>query len=347
MYFRLDDLRVVEPLSWLLSCGRRGAPTWPTDTTSWIVLVDYVEANGLGSVFARQLTKRGPQPPAELQRRLEQLDRDMSATARVSLEQARLVGDMLRVAQVPFYWLKGVAWGDSLYRNLGTRPMRDLDFLVPERFLQPACEVLEALGYRTDALAGLAGHHLPRFTHSSGTKIDVHHRIVPQRIYGFPVQDPRVPWSPSNGIVGEDSNSLNTLFHLAHMVVHVFHHSFYNLRLMHLFDIRLALGTWGTPASDVVEVASRSIPRRVALDVLGLCDELFDLGGDFRHYAGRRSSGGLIRNGSMPLGYPVTRVPRLAVLPAIMKAEFERGFFVLRRAPGRFGRPPAKLHPPS
>jgi hypothetical protein len=347
MYFRLQDLSVVEPVRWLLSSGERGAPDWPVGGSGWTDLLDYVEANGLSSAFAHKLWQSGPPPPTTAQQRLESLEAKMSTERRLAVDHASEVAEVLERKGIPVYWLKGIAWGESLYGPEAIRPMRDLDLLVPATQLEGTSHELELLGYHPDPLAGPAGQHLPRFVHPSGTKIDVHHRIVPTTIYGFPVNDPKVPWSASNGVVRGDPDRADALFHLAHMVIHVFHHSFYNLRLMHLYDLRLAFAKWKIPPADVVEELSDLMPPRVALDIFGLCDELFDLGGMFRTHPSERFVRAFLRNGSVSLGYPLLRVPRLRSLPGITRYEAMRASFVLREAPGRFGRPVASLHPPA
>jgi hypothetical protein len=347
MYFRLDDLRTAHAVFWLLSDGQRGAPTWPRSPAGWSTLIDYAEANGLGSVVARRLVSDGPPLPHEAHRRLERLGREMAAAANVAYEQAETVHSTLEEEEVPFFWLKGVAWGRSLYAALGTRPVRDLDLVVPDEALDRACRVLAGLGYRMDPLAGPALQHLPRFAHLTGTKIDLHHRIVPPCIYGFAVQDPPIPWGSGHGVMGDDPDQGDARFHLAHMIIHVFHHSFYNLRLMHLFDIRLALAAWAIPTAQVVDDVAELIGRPVTLDLLALCDELFDIGGQVRDQVRRRTVEGLLHRGSMPLGYPLSRIPGPGPLPRIARAEFSRCWFVLRAAPGRVGRPRAALHPPT
>lgn len=347
MYFRLEDPAVAASLSWLLSRGHRGRPDWPSDIAGWHRFVDYAEANGVGSVVACQLQELGPPPPDEVQERLDTLDRALAQSAERASEHAASVAGTLSEAGIPHYWLKGAAWGEALYRDIGTRPMRDIDLIVPSGWLEVASRSLHALGYRADPLATEAGQHLPRFSHPSGVKIDLHHRIVPTKIYGFRVNDPVVPWGSSAGLVLEHPTPADGWFHLQHMIIHVFHHSFYNLRLMHLFDIKLALEAWNLSPGRAVRTLAGCIPQAVARDILGLCDALFDIGGAFRHFVSERTFSGFVRDGSMPLLYPLMRTPRLTSLPNIAAAEVVRALFVLRSAPGRFGRRAAELHPPT
>lgn len=346
MYFRLNDPATVEPLLWLLSEGKRGSSLWPRSTDGWSHLVDFAEANGLGSVAARLIPPAVPAMPFEIADRLVRLDAGIAARALVGAEQARLVGDALHAADVEHYWLKGVAWGESLYSRWGTRPMRDLDFVVAGHNLDRASEVLRSLGFESDPLGAPAGQHLPQFRHASGVKIDVHHRVVPPSIYGFAVSDPPVPWGRSEGLVAGGAEPADALFHLQHMIIHVFHHSFYNLRLMHLFDIKLALEAWNLSPEVILDEISQSMPRRIAADILAMCDTLFDIGGQYTRLIRRRTVSGFLRNGSMPILYPLGRARRSRSLGGILRAEAIRAWFVIRRAPGRFGRATAELHPP-
>lgn len=179
----------------------------------------------------------------------------------------------------------------------------------------------------------------------SGTKVDLHHRIVPTSIYGFQVSDPDVPWSSSNGVMSGTAKDIDVRFHVAHMIIHIFHHLFYNLRLMHLFDLKLALAAWQLQAAEVIEMASGFMPRRIVVDILSLVDALFAGAPGLPHDLDSNTVNGFVRNGSIPLLYPLRRVDHPSELTAVVAAEISRGWFVLRFMPGRFGRPTAPLHP--
>lgn len=347
VYYRLRDPATAAPLWWLLSEGQRGAANWPADIGGWHLLVDYAETNGLGSIIARQLMAANPGFPDDILTRLEHLDTELTIWTESAREQALLVDSALRREEIPVYWLKGAAWGNALYQGVGTRPMRDLDLIVPGVSLEATRKVLADLGYETDPLAGSASQHLPRMVHvASGIKVDLHHRIVPRKIYGFPVKDLAVPWGVSNGVVSDQAKVDDIHFHLTHMISHIFHHSFYNLRLLHLFDVKLAMDAWQVPIDEVVEKVSETMPRKIVLDILDMVGKLFGGADHVRHNVGQRNVEGFVRNGSMPLLYPVTRIENAADACGVLAAEARRGWFVLRYAPGHWGRPPAALHPP-
>jgi hypothetical protein len=346
VYHRIDDPEATDPLWWLLSDGDRGREVWP-DVAGWQVLVDYAEANGLGSVLARKVTSSSIDIPESIRRRLVQLDEKLGWQTDRAVSQARSVDAALRSRGIMFYWLKGAAWGSSLYEGVGVRPMRDLDFIVRRDDLEQATSVLAGLGYATDPGASAASQHLPRMVHdSSKTKIDLHHRVVPSSIYGFPVSELTIPWEDSHGLVDGDPGLADARFHLAHMIVHAFHHSFYNLRAMHLYDIKLALSAWDVPVQMVIDAASTVMPHRIVLDILSLTAALAGGISDLDDNVNRWTVTGLIRNGSLPLGYPLTRIEHVKDAPRVIEHEARRAWFVLRRCPDRFGRPPAALHPP-
>lgn len=349
MYFRLDNPDLVAPVFWILSDTQRGRPQWPATRRDWTVMADYIETNGLASVVLRKTGAMGVNLPANVAERLERIDETVTLAAGEAERWRARIAAAIEAEGIPQYWLKGIAWGKALYAGQGVRPMRDLDLIVPAADVLRADAIVSDLGFTTDASSGVAAQHLPRRVHAeSRIKLDIHHRLLPRRIYGFPVAELEVPWNPGKGIIGDNGASEDHRFHVAHMVTHIFHHSFYNLRLLHLFDVRLARDAWGLSSEEIIELAARSIPRAIATDIIALVDALFGAadGGspaDLR----RRWIRAFQQRGSMALGYPLTRIPRWRDVPPVTRAELRRMCFVLFESPGRFGRARAALHPPA
>jgi hypothetical protein len=91
----------------------------------------------------------------------------------------RSAGDVLRVlheADIPALVLKGVALLVVHYRDLGARPMSDVDILVPEASVSRALDVLEAADWRGDpARAWLrSGMHAGVLSNGGGASLDLH-----------------------------------------------------------------------------------------------------------------------------------------------------------------------------
>ncbi|NUM49190.1 MAG: nucleotidyltransferase family protein [Anaerolineales bacterium] len=56
--------------------------------------------------------------------------------------------DLFAQADIPVMVLKGGALADGYYDDIGLRPMGDLDLLIPEAKMEPACTLIRALGYQ-------------------------------------------------------------------------------------------------------------------------------------------------------------------------------------------------------
>lgn len=345
MYHRLASPTIAAPVLWLLSDGDRGQPEWPAGAESAARAVDYAEANGLAAVVYRRLSAANVRVPSETLRRLHAVHADDLSKATTAEAWIRRVDSALVYAGVPAVWLKGAAWGNALYAQAGPRPMRDLDFIVSPGHVDAAIDVLGRLGFETERGASPAPQHLPRFRHvHDGIRIDLHHRLLPRRIYGFDVTEPPLDMVRHRR-VGPDASHDELLFHILHMYLHVFHHSFYNLRLLHLHDIHLAGAKWEIEPNIVRTSLHRSMPPRLADCIQGLVLALF---GDSATGVpvSQRLVDHFLCNGSLPLWSIIPAVRNPAEAARVTVAETRRARFVLTKAPGRFGRPPAALHPP-
>lgn len=345
MYHRLSSPAIAAPVLWLLSDGRHGIPEWPSDVRVAAQTADYAEANGLAAVVYRRIRAIGVAVPPAVVSRLRSVHDDDLARATAAEAWINRLDDAMTVAGIPIVWLKGAAWGGLLYAQAGPRPMRDLDFVVTPDATSAAAAVLVDLGFETEPGASAAPQHLPRFRHShEGIRIDLHHRLLPRRIYGFDVVEPPVEMTAHRRVAPGASHD-ELLFHLLHMYLHVFHHSFYNLRLLHLHDIHLATATWGVEPAVVRASLRECMPARLAARLEGLVTGVLgDQAGDT--HAGRRLVDHFLCNGSLPLWAMLPGARSAGEAARVAVAESRRARFVLTTAPGRFGRPPAALHPP-
>ncbi|MCW2934352.1 MAG: hypothetical protein JWM19_5314 [Actinomycetia bacterium] len=345
MYHRLSSPAIAAPVLWLLSEGRHGTPEWSPDAQAASRTADYAEANGLAAVVYRKARAAGVQVPAAVLGRLARVHDDDLARAAAAEAWIARIDDAMAGAGIPVVWLKGAAWGGILYAQAGPRPMRDLDFVVAPDATTAAAAVLGRLGFETEPGAPAAPQHLPRFRHGhEGIRVDLHHRLLPRRIYGFDVVEPPLEMA-AHRRVGPGASNDEHLFHLLHMYLHVFHHSFYNLRLLHLHDIHLATAAWGVESSAVGAPLRECMPATLATRLERLVAGV--LGGQARHPgASQRLVDHFVCNGSLPLWAMLPGARSLAEAGRVAVAESRRARFVLTAAPGRFGRPPAALHPP-
>jgi hypothetical protein len=214
---------------------------------------EFAVANGFLGLLTAALKRSGAisRLPVTYQDRLE------GTLARGRSLDAALLADTsdalraLRDRKIHCLVLKGGAWSRDLYELPGLRPRRDLDLLVRPADLERSRSTLEGVGFVSNSSGPVPRHHLPRLerrrTDGSLVAIDIHHRLVPARIYGVDIQPIEGLWERSVEVDvgdGQANRTLSHLDHAVHMHLHLFHHLFYNFRLMHLIDIALAARRW-------------------------------------------------------------------------------------------------------
>jgi len=138
-------------------------------------------ARRLLPAVARNLANLGAPRDAYLLRAYAQ---NFGANARL----LRAAGEVLRPlheAGIPALVLKGVALLVVHYRDLGARPMSDVDILVPEASVCRALDVLEAANWRGDpARAWLrSGMHAGVLSNGGGASLDLHRHALYEARY--------------------------------------------------------------------------------------------------------------------------------------------------------------------
>jgi hypothetical protein len=98
--------------------------------------------------------------------------------------------EFLREAGIPLLLLKGAPMATLYYRDLGLRPMHDLDVLVPEDRAVEAIGMLEARGFtrlttspRRISLEYLRFRHSIGFRHAEAGDLDLHWHLILQACY--------------------------------------------------------------------------------------------------------------------------------------------------------------------
>jgi hypothetical protein len=128
----------------------------------------------------------------------------------------------LRLASVPTLVLKGAALSVFAYRDLGARPMKDVDVLVPAGRLTEALAVLPSLDWRSKPehkdrpTELLAARH---FVDSRGQELDLHWQLLHGRPDGETT--PGV-WASAIeiDIAGERTMALGAADQVVHTIVH-------------------------------------------------------------------------------------------------------------------------------
>jgi len=214
--------------------------------------IDYADANGVLGLIGERL--RGlnifDASPLWLREVLKTKAREAKKQYASECDNRREVLLALNRAGISCLVLKGAALGHILYTEPEMRPTRDLDLMVSSPDLDATRTILEGLGFL--ALDGVkTGQHIPRLQRTacrggSSFAVDLHHRLVPSEIYGIPLLELDSFWENSvihNGPFGQYM-TLGRLDHLLHLHLHLFHHIFYNFRLMHLVDLVTAFCKW-------------------------------------------------------------------------------------------------------
>jgi hypothetical protein len=163
-------------------------PAGVTGDVRWSVVVDAARWHRLSGLLRRYLKAGGggTTVPAAVTEELRDATRD---TAKRNLQrQAELhtVLAALAAEEIPAMLLKGAALIESVYPEVGLRPMQDLDILVPRAAIHRAQAAVQDLGYQTvggkvqaDAEEKLRvhHHHFPLMK-GGGVAIELHHHVL-------------------------------------------------------------------------------------------------------------------------------------------------------------------------
>ncbi len=150
--------------------------------------------------------------------------------------------------------LKGAALGATVYPHLGVRPFGDVDILIPPTSFAPACEIIEALGWKSPRAVGSLARDLSHaidFSRPTGGSIDLHRQLLTEG--GPPDVDLGVWQRVEPATVGRiETLVLGPADTLLHVIVH-------GIRRMPVHP-----GTWLADATYLL----RTTGHRVAWDVL-------------------------------------------------------------------------------
>ncbi len=176
-------LRLLSPTPPPLS----GATRAGFDGDDWHAVRGIVRQHRLGPLLHWQLTRTRPDLPIPAAIRDELAASFKRSTVRSLLLQRELIliHRLLTEAGIPYQALKGAFLAFHVYPNAGTRPMRDLDILVPREQALRAFDVLLAGGLVRPAMyQGTPDeqieirNHLPPLHAASGrVTVEVHARL--------------------------------------------------------------------------------------------------------------------------------------------------------------------------
>lgn len=310
--------------------------------------IDYARSNGVLALFADRVTALDMLDRLEAGQRgtLERFVAEADAGA-PSTRAARLeVLETLDADGVPAVMLKGGALSETLYDRPGLRPTRDLDVLVPVDLIDRARAALERIEFTALPGSEEPGHHLPRLVRprcraGGVTAVDLHYRLVPKSIYGFKLGELQGLWRRVVWLELAPGRAVRTLSrrdHVLHLHVHMFHHVFYNFRLIHLLDIVLAARRWtdldwGEIARELDCVGLRPFRRELWSWIAAFLGDSLD---GANPPAARSEARGawLLQHGSLPMFSPLSYSRSAAEWGAAFPSECRRYFYRTFRAPG-------------
>jgi hypothetical protein len=125
----------------------------------------------------------------------------------------------LRDAQIPTLVLKGAALQALHYRDAGTRPMQDVDVLVPTAAVHDAIDVLVDGGWRPEYLQPhqrVGIHHSQSFSHPDDCDVDLHWHALYQPANESDLWEGAVPVT----VGGVETLAASATDQLLHVCVH-------------------------------------------------------------------------------------------------------------------------------
>lgn len=220
-------------------------------------LVDLAEAEGVDGLLYANLRRVNVSDdfPADQWNRLQGRYR---RTAALNLTRQRDLAELLEAGEqtgVSPLVLKGMALLDSLYPDIGLRPMFDIDLWVDPRQLEALTRTLESLGYRS-------APYYPDTYRRASTSIDIHtHLLGAERIQSRTSilakgQEPFFEHQRALLISGASASQLGRVEEVMYLILHLLKHN--AERLLWLLEIDALLEGWSE--------ADWSALRSLALD---------------------------------------------------------------------------------
>jgi hypothetical protein len=167
----------LQPEDW----NGQGSLLQAVDTEGWEVIGALALRHGLAGLLSRSLDwahqRTGVGIP--ILERARAWRRGQLVQMLAHRKAARRVGEALVAGGIRFVVFKGEALVEQVYGDLSLRTFRDCDMLIDRDRLEPACAILQHLGYSLD-LYGSLEEYLVRgkpaidMKHSNGSMIELH-----------------------------------------------------------------------------------------------------------------------------------------------------------------------------
>lgn len=240
-----------------LVAGRRNAHDISPDR--WGAIIDTAIEHGLGPLLWRRLK----QEQAEWQlsskfNDLMQLAHREAADYSVKELAQQEINRALGRANISAMWLKGAALAQTIYPEPTSRPMVDLDVLIPDEQYQNSLRVLQNIGYHEELKPRTGILERPVVSDAVMLKISRHHRHYSLRggiantvlleLHTKLLDDEILPlkhmpwfWAHQQTVHLGDNTAFSTLApeaHFLYLCAHaILQHGEYNLILLQFYDL--------------------------------------------------------------------------------------------------------------
>ncbi len=218
---------------------------WGTFTPDdWRMILPMAEAEGVAPLLWWKLRAWGTQSdtdalPAGVQALVTALAPayyETLAHNTLLLQALERILKAFQEAGIEVIVLKGAALAQTVYEDIGLRPMNDLDLLVRPKSLRKAVKVLQGLGF-APLMYSYARYHV--FLRQENLTAELQWNLL-DGVQHYELWSQAVPLFPwTDGVL-----TLNTQMHLLYLAGHAFWQHQRRLRLIWLYDLRLVAGKY-------------------------------------------------------------------------------------------------------
>jgi len=184
----LDIFQKLSPSARVVCAGLRRlvrplAPPPPAEAALDADVLAFLSRTGLGGAYHRVLEQEGRDPSSAFSQKVRSLYFGIYAANMVRFDEFLRLERLLKTQGIPVVPLKGMVMAALVHRDIGMRPMVDVDVLLPPNHLTDAADALREMGYRSEAMplddfAGDFGRHIPAFYHPrKRVAVEVHRAV--------------------------------------------------------------------------------------------------------------------------------------------------------------------------
>lgn len=192
------------------------------------------------------------------------------------LARARTVVDLLEEGGMPTMLLKGCALGPLYYRDMGTRPMTDVDVVVPRERAVEALALLERTGWRAQRAAPADPRIVTRVQHAEAhtgpesEALDLHWQVLRQPVAQEDFWEHSVPLEVND----LSTRTLCAADHVVHGCVHGADGGMEGVRWVP--DVVIVARSGDVSWERVVEVSRRQRVSHTIAEALSYVTEVFE-----------------------------------------------------------------------